>query len=440
MYALKPTALYMLHDVNDCPDGLARVSRIVSALGRSMDDVETVTADNIYDVARSLQSWTASDSADGVPMQHQRPLVFAKIVIEAPAEHAAILAKRPEDIGEDVLKNLLGYISLVRDTHSPESDAEKNMVCWNTQDFGVMHGCPHGCQYCGFGRAGKFITVGVNIDEYMQKVVRPTIEKHPGQRCFRMIGWSADIITFEPEYGVFEAFLKTLADYDDHYGYFHTASDNVDWIADLPHRDRLIGIWSLSPESMARELEPGSPSAVDRVIAAAKLAEWGVPARFKFKPMIPVRNWRQEYADLIEEIYKRTKPETIGFCVLMWMNFVDMKERMNLDVFDPEIVTVARRAAAEMRDVRTGPFPHHIRADIYRVLIGEVRKWDKDIPVFLSTESREMWDALKDDLGQNPRTFLCGCNPIQAAGPKMLPCDALKHSTYIEPQKKLTFA
>ena len=73
--------------------------------------------------------------------------------------------------------------------------------------------------------------------------------------------------------------------------------------------------------------------------------------------------------------------------------------------------------------------PHYGR--VYRFLIGEVRRWDPDIPVFLSTESREMWDEMADEIGQSPRSFMCGCNPVQVPGPRMRVGEHIPKSTFL---------
>ena len=46
-----------------------------------------------------------------------------------------------------------------------------------------MMSCPHGCHYCGAGKAGKFITIALNVEEHMEKVVVPTIARYPWQNA-----------------------------------------------------------------------------------------------------------------------------------------------------------------------------------------------------------------------------------------------------------------
>jgi len=433
MYALKPTQVYMLDAVREDADALARVRRMASAIGRGMDDVRVVDEGNLYDAARELSAWPPETLLPDVPKEHQRPLVFTQLACDPKREDDARLADRPEDAPESIVAALLGYIDPVRDYHTYESDTERNMVCWPTRDFGVMHGCSHGCFYCGDGKFGKYLAIGANIEEYAEKVIEPTILETPQQRCFRMIGWGADIISLEPEYGVFEAFLAKLAKHD-RYGYFHSNSDHVDWIADLPNRDRLIGVWSMACDAMAETIEPGSPAPDARIEAAAKCQGWGVPIRFKFKPMVPVRNWREEYASLIQRIFEHTRPETIGFCVLIWMPLERVRQWIGLDVLDPEFVAAAEAAQEGMNDQTHAPFPHHVRAEIYRFLIREVRRWDAEVPIFLSTETREMWAELEDEVGQKAQSFMCGCNPIQVPGPRMKYSGRIRRSTYFVPE------
>lgn len=433
MYALEPTQILMLDELQDDPDAMARADRMLAAMGRTPEDVRVFSAQEAHDVVRELQQWPPDAPAD-VPVEHRRPLVFTKLRHGASAEEDPVIAACPEDVPKGHLLNALGYIDPTRDYHSYDSDTERNMVCWPTRDFGVVSGCSHGCFYCGDGKFGKFLSVGLNIDEYMREVVEPTIAEVPDQTCFRMIGWGADIISLEPEYGCFASYLATLAKHD-RYGYFHSNSDNVGWVADEPNRDRLIGVWSLAPEKVAREIEPGSPSAAARIEAMRTLQDAGVPVRIKLKPAIPVVGWQEEFSALIRDVFAAVKPETIGFCCIIWMEVDALKQRLGGELIDPEFLQAAEDAVEEMKGQTHAPFPHEWRAKLYRFLISEVRRWDADVPIFLSTETREMWRELEDEIGQQARTFMCGCNPVQVPGPRVRSGGAIPASTYFEPEQ-----
>ena len=432
MYPLTPAKVYMLDRVQDDPACVARMERMLHALGKTRGDVVCITERNLGDVASELQQlWPPDTVPEGCVRTFMRPLVFTTMDLSYPRPDLKPLLKCcPEGTSLSTLQSIFGHMTTVIDQHPHNRDRENNCVCWPTMNFGTMVGCPHGCQYCGFGREGKFISIALNLEDFMEKVVGPVIETYPWNKVFRMILQAADLITFEPEYGLFDLFTRKLAQYEGRYGHFHTASAHVDWIADLPHRDRLVGVWSVTCEAVARDIEPGAGHAFDRFDAGRKCQEMGIPVRYKFKPTIPIRNWREEYAKAIEEALKRSKPESIGFALYMWNTYDSMTRTLDVSLLDPDCVEAARGAADEMKGVRTGPFPHRVRAEIYRFLIEQVRRWDKDVLLYVSTESREMWDELKDELGQDPKAYVCACSSVAVPGRRLALSPAFRYSTY----------
>jgi len=408
------------------------MERMLDAIGYSWDDVVCITDENLPDVVDELQHlWPPETVPPGYIRTHMRPLVFTIQNLGGKRPDLAPLLKRcPKGTPLSYLKDILGHVPTVYDMRTRQRDQEISEVCWPTYNLGTMHGCPHGCLYCEAGKNGKFIAIALNLEDYIERVVGPTIEKYQWSKVFRMYGWgSADHIAFEPEYGVFDLFMRKLAQYENRYGYFHTASANVDWISDLPHRDRLIGVWSVTCETIARDMEPGAGSAIDRIEAGRKCQEMGIPVRYKFKPVIPVRNWREEYSHMIEQALKRSNPESIGFTVIKTTHDA-LVNMISPDLLDVECLEAAREAVEEMKGVRKGPFPHHVRAEIHRFLIHEIRHWDKDVLLYICAESREMWDELKDELGQDPRAYFCGCGSVSAPGRRLLLSSELRYSTY----------
>jgi len=415
------------------------MERILGAIGYPLGDVVEFSAQTLPQVSEEIiAQWPPEQVPEGMYRSWLRPLVFTKIKFtpERPA-FAELAAQCAQGFSLNMIWDFLGYIDNFRAYHQRKDDWEKNYCCWPTWDFGVMAGCPHGCQYCGAGRSQPYIAIGLNLEDYMEHVVEPKVLKESWQKCFRLISWGADVPAFEPEYGAFELYLTKLAELD-RYGYFHSNSDNMDWVEGLTHRDRLIGIWSISGEGQARLLEPGAPSAAARVDAMAKLTEWGVPFRPKFKPVIPVRTWREDTAACIADIFARSRPESIGFCVYMWNTYESMRAMFDLELLDPDMVTAARYAAKEMAGVVTGPFPHEARKEIYTFMATEVRRHDKEIPIFLSTESREMWEEMAPLLGQDPKYFFCGCSSVALPGRRLALSQECPHSTFaphgFEPQ------
>jgi DNA repair photolyase len=432
MYPLTPLRTYALDRVYDDARCVARMERILNAIGVKPGEVRRITEQNLPDVVADLAVlWPPVAVPPGQVRSFMRPLVFTTMDLDYDRRDLTPMLQRcAPGTPDGMVRNIFGHLTTAIDQHPHHLDQRHDCVCWPTYNFGTMSGCPHGCLYCGAGREGKFITVALNLEEYMDKVVKPVIEANPWNRVFRMILNGADLMTFEPEYGLHALFSQVLAQYEDRWGHFHTGSSNVDWLADLPHRDRLVGVWSVTCEAVARDIEPGTGRAIDRIEAARRCQALGIPVRFKFKPVIPVRNWRDEYAWIIEQMFKRTKPESVGFCLYVWNSYESLITSINPDLLDPEYLEAARNAQEEMKGVRAGPFPHEARKEIYRFLIREVRRWDPDVLLYVSTESREMWDELKTELGQDPRSYICGCSSVAVPGRRLAISPGFRYSTY----------
>jgi DNA repair photolyase len=432
VYPLNPMKVYALEGVYDDPRCVKRMERMLAALDRSVDDVVTIAEATLPSVVEELQAlWPPKDVPDGCPSTYMRPIVFTMIDLTSRrADLEPILERCPPGTDSGLLRAILGHFTLAVDQHPHHLDHQNNCVCWPTMNLGTVHGCSHGCLYCGEGREGRLVSVGLNLEAYMDEVVGPVIEANPWNRVFRMILTGADLITLEPEYGLHELFARKLAEYDNRWGHIHTASSNVDWLSGIEHLDRLVGVWSTTCEAVARDIEGGTGRAVDRIDAAARCQAMGLPVRIKFKPVIPVRNWREEYADIIREVFERTQPESVGFGMYMWHTCEQMLKHLGADRLDAECVEAARRAADEMNGVRTGPFPHEVRKAIYQHLIREARRWDADVPLYICTETREMWDELKDELGQDPRRYICACSSVAAPGRRLVLSPGFRCSTY----------
>jgi DNA repair photolyase len=430
MYALSPLKVFVTERAGNNKVYVERMERMMKSL-KNNPEVIVIKDSNLPDVIDELHHLWPPANPDGEPKTFTRPLIFTTMDIGYKKQDlTALLERCPKETTLDELKRIYGQMTTAIDQHPYQLDAIDDCVCWPTYNFGTVSGCSHGCLYCPAGREGKFISITLNLEEYMEKVVGPVIEANPWNKVFRMILDSADLVTLEPEYGLFDLFTRKLAQYPGIYGSFHTSSSNVDWVADLKHRDKLIGIWSVTCRSVARDIEQGTGDAYDRFDAAGRCQKLGIPVRYKFKPIIPVSNWRQEYTEAIDYALKKADPESVGFALYMWNTFESMNRTLPLDSFDQNYVNAARESAEEMKNSKTGPFPHNVRREIYRFFIEQVRRRDKKVLLYICTESREMWDDLKGELGQDPGSYICGCGSAAVPGKRLALSRGFRYSTY----------
>ena len=291
--------------------------------------------------------------------------------------------------------------------------------CWR---LNVSPGCPHECAYCGLT---GFMVVGLNMREYLEQLDR-LIEANPWQLTY-LVDDISDVLVLEPELGTFSEMVRFFGTKEDRYLIAHTKSANVDFLRRLPHNGKTIMCFSLSATTQSMQLESVAGTTDERIEAARKCQEWGMPIRYKFKPIIPVRNWRDEAHEMIRKLFAQTRPDNLSMTTLMWMGFDDMASCLDLDLLDPEFVAAARKAAAsDWEHPHLRPFPHEVRREIYEFYHREVRAIDREVPLTLSTESLAMWRDLSSTLGVNPGNYTCGCGPCAVPDLRTLPANPWK--------------
>jgi spore photoproduct lyase len=289
-------------------------------------------------------------------------------------------------------------------------------ACWRLH---FQNGCPHRCLYCGFG--GLLVTM-TNIEDYIEQLDK-VIAAHPWQLTY-LFEDDADVPCLEPELGCLGPLVEHFGTLDSRYLIIHTKSANFDWMLDLDHRGNTVVVWSLSARTQSEQIEPRTGTWRERVEAARKMQEAGYTIRYKLKPIVPVANWREEASELIELALTETRPDVISLFSFAWMDVDRMKACLDPDLLDADYLRAAEEAVEEMKDCRAKPFPERVRAEIYQHHIDEIRKWHRDVPISLSTETWTMWRRFQDQLGAQPHNYVCGCGPQSTPWRTKLDCNA----------------
>ncbi|MBT3273025.1 MAG: hypothetical protein HN368_07720 [Spirochaetales bacterium] len=272
----------------------------------------------------------------------------------------------------------------------------------------------------GWPPKGKVAVVFVNLEEFVEKQVIPTAERNHWQEVFMYNSNLSDTPCFEPEYGLSKLLAEYYATTPDQHYLIHTKSANIDFLRDLDHRGHTILLWSITSDTVSRIIEPGSATTEERIEAVRMCQDAGYTVRVKFKPIVPVDNWRAECSHMIENLFAHTRPDNVGLCSLAWMDAEELYTLIDGALLDPNYLQAIDESAGSMKGDRAGPFPHHVRAEIYEFFFNEIRKYDADVPVCLCTESAEMWREFAPRLGVGPGNYVCGCGPQSTPGAKRL--------------------
>lgn len=405
MYRLAPPAVCVFQQALDDPRSRRRVERMLAALGRDLASVERVTDADVPELVRR-HGWQDARVRQGALGEHRDPaLVFTTLRFGAMPDIAAVTRACPAGTSPWLVGQLLGRggRELARETYT-----SRRGVCRARVQFDTLYGCPHGCIYCP---GGKVAVVFTNLEEFLERQVIPATKAEPWQKVFMFNSALSDTPCFEPEYGLSKLMVEYFATTPDQHYLIHTKSANLDFLRDLDHRGHTIVLWSLTGATASRVVEPGTASPEERIEAARRCQEAGYPVRIKLKPIVPVRGWQDEYRDLVARLFARTRPESVGLFMLAWMDLPELRSCLDLSGLDPGFVRALEESAEAMKGVTAGPFPHACRAEVYHTLLQEIRRQDATVPVFLCTETLEMWEEFAPLLGVSPRDYVCACGP-----------------------------
>jgi len=294
------------------------------------------------------------------------------------------------------------------DTGSQAYREKTGIICQSAWKIHTICGCPFLCSYCYFAHC---INIMMNVEDYVDRMDF-YLEKPVNQTLYQYDNWS-DINCFEPEYGgtklLVEYFARRKSEYLELYA---GKSDSVDFLLDIDHKGKTICCWSLSGRTQSREIEHKTATMEERIAAASKCQKAGYHVRFRFSPVIPVKNWESEIREMIEHLFAEVSPDLITFETLRFRDYNAIKRDIDLSILDREFLDVMRNAkGAEYQGCE---IPHNFRKKIYRFIINELERVSSRTPYALCRAPRDMWEEFRDDFArhnQSPERYVCNCGP-----------------------------
>ena len=413
-HRLSPDAVYITTDADQDPLSRRRIDAMLSTFDAG--GVHVVTERELNDVVEE-RGWKASRNWGTIPEEELRDpdVVFAVSKFPEEAERAERAAAYPS-LG---FRDMLAHQTLIYRVDGEDAWRERThgIVCQPAWQLHTIMGCPFRCAYCGLGGAIRIIT---NMEEYCERLTE-WVKIAPEQRLYKWDNQS-DVIFFEPEYDATRLLVDFFSRQPDRYLEIYAGkSDNVDFMLDYDHRRHTILQWSLSAQTQSTLIEPKTADMTARIEAAHRCQEAGYIVRYRFSPIVPVRNWREENRALIERIFERTRPDVVSLCSFGWMDVETARQCIDFELLDPEFVAAMEAAAPfiKERGYTIGgarPIPHEPRYTMLKFLIDEIRRINPDQVIALCLETEEMWQALGPLVGQTSRNYVCNCGALCTPG------------------------
>ncbi|WP_244834463.1 spore photoproduct lyase family protein [Clostridium sp. BJN0001] len=165
-----------------------------------------------------------------------------------------------------------------------------------------MKNCIYNCEYCYL--QGMYpsadIVIFVNIEDIFNET-SALLKKHPVYLC---ISYDTDILAFENVLHYARQWINFAKKNKALKIELRTKSANFNSIEDVPPSDNVILAWTLSPDTIAKNYESKTPSLNERLLSAKKAIDKGFNVRICFDPVLYLKNWQENYKNLIEKTFK----------------------------------------------------------------------------------------------------------------------------------------
>lgn len=273
-------------------------------------------------------------------------------------------------------------------------------VCCQYHTIALVTDCHLECSYCilqDYLKNNPVITVYANVDEILDqvslrlschpdKVLRVgTGELSDSLALDHITEFSTEIVSFANRHKNVVMELKTK-------------TANIGNLLRLKHSGNVVVSWSVNPQNYIQMEEHKCDSLTDRLDAARACADYGYPVGFHLDPLLYLKNWQEEYENLITQIAGRFHAEEIS-----WVSVGSLRFTPELKKITGERFPKSKIMAAELfpsPDGKTRYF-RPLRQEMYTFVTRQIQTKLKTVPHYLCMETRPVWQNVFGSLPKN---------------------------------------
>ena len=272
-----------------------------------------------------------------------------------------------------------------------------DVVCPHFLELKWAYGCPYDCAWCYLKGTFRFQPKGtspvVKPYEKIELHTRKFLEEVETPEILNT-GEIADSLMHENDELPFSKFILPIFETQRlHKVLLLTKSSNVNNLLDIEPHNQAIVSFSLNSIAVAKRWEK-APSVLKRIKAAKKVFDAGYEVRIRIDPMVPIKNWQEQYLQLLDILFDNFIPERITLGSLR-----GLQSTIN-GCTDKSWVKYLGESSNWGKKI-----DFKMRYLIYLTIINQLRNEYSFNKVALCKETVEMWDALKMDY----KKIRCNC-------------------------------
>ena len=269
----------------------------------------------------------------------------------------------------------------------------EGQVCCNYFVINFASNCPMDCSYCylqEYLAQNPALKVFTNVDDLLNEAGR-LLSKHRGF-FFRIgTGEITDSLALDPYIGFTREVIPFFAEQPNVLLELKTKSDCVDGLLDLDPKDRVVVSWSMNPQRVIDQDEHGTASLNERLRAARRCQETGYRLGFHFDPMVEYPGWEREYEEMLDQMFA-----TVDWRRISWLSMGVLRNTPSLKRTMRDRFPRTRLLTGEQVFCPDGKLRYFqpLRVEMYRKMLGWIRRSAPTVKVYLCMESKEVWEQV----------------------------------------------
>jgi spore photoproduct lyase len=200
-------------------------------------------------------------------------------------------------------------------------------------------------------------------------------------------GEFSDSLSLDPLLGFSRLLVPFLRQFPNLLFEFKTKSDLVDQLLDLDPQGVMVS-WSLNPQPVVRREEHKTASLAARLRAAQRCRDAGYKIGLHFDPLLYYPGWEADYEPFVAQVFEALSPEDITYMSLGSLRFAPALKQVVQARFPK-----SRLMCAELFPGADGKMRYFkpLRTEMYAKMLGWIRRYTADTPLYLCMESQEIW-------------------------------------------------
>ncbi len=269
----------------------------------------------------------------------------------------------------------------------------KEYRCCNYQVLNIGMGCPMDCVYCILQAYlnKPWLTFFVNTEDLLQEMEN-AFSADPNL-FFRIgTGEFTDSMALDRFTCLSPRLVEFMARQKQAVLELKTKSAVIGNLKNLKHNGRTIVAWSLNSPVIMQKEEIRTATVDERLIAAARCAEWGYKLAFHFDPIIDHPGWEEGYEKTIKKLFQTVPAENI-----VWISLGALRYLPNLKTIGTSRFPGSRifyQEFIEGLDNKKRYFRPR-RVTLYKHIYKQLKKYAaQSTCIYFCMESDEIWQEV----------------------------------------------